>query len=226
MKKLKFSDSDLKRIGEAVKEAEQKTSGEIKIAFIRESYDYAKYELFFAVVIGFIYTAILLMFPGSVDSFIKNMFWGYLPLYTIVFYGISPFFVITMFYILANLSFVDRMIVPESVMNARVHERAMRYFAESGVFNTRDRTGILIFLSFMERRVVLMADSGIALKIPQENWDGIVGHITEGIQKGKTVDYLIDSIGECGKLLAEADKFPIKSDDTNELRDEVSILES
>ncbi len=226
MRKLKFSDSDLKRIAEAVKEAEKKTSGEIKVAFIRESYDYAKYELFFAVVIGFVYTAVLLLFPTQIDSLIKDMFWGYSPVYTAVFYGISPFVIITLFYLVANFSYIDRLIVSKKVMNRKVHERAMRFFSESAVFNTKERTGILIFLSFLEKRVVLVADSGIASKIPQEKWDGVVNHITDGIKTKKTIKHLIDSIGECGKLLAESDKFPIKPDDSNELEDDVSILES
>lgn len=226
MKNFNFSDSDLEKIGNAVKEAEKETSGEIKVAFIRESYDYAKYELFFALIAGFLSLGVLMLFPGKVEIFVKNMFWEYSPAYTAIFFGIFPFLIITIFYLLANLSFVDRLIVPGSIKRKKVHERAVRYFAESGIFNTQDRTGILIFLSFLERRVELIADKGISKKIPQDRWEGIVAHITEGIKSGKTLENLVDSVRECGTILSNADQFPIKPDDENELEDDVSILES
>jgi len=226
MRRLNFSESELQEIGRAVKEAESETAGEIKVAFIRESYDYAKYELFFALITGFLSLGIILLFRGNIEILIRNMFWEYSSLYTAVFFGISPFVVITVFYLLANLRFMDRIIVPRKIMNRKVYERAIRYFTESGIFNTRDRTGILIFLSFLERRVELIADRGISSKIPQERWDGIVNQITEGIKKGKTVEHLVVSVRECGAILSEADQFPIKPDDENELADDVSVLES
>lgn len=226
MKNLNFSDSDLDKIGKAVKESEKETSGEIKVAFIRESYDYAKFELFFALIAGFLSLGVLMLFPEKIELLVKNMFWEYSPTYTAVLFGIFPFLIITIFYLLANLSFVDRLIVPESVKKRKVNERAVRYFMESGIFNTRDRTGILIFLSFLERRVELIADKGISSKIPKERWEGIVSHITEGIRSGKTIENLVDSVKECGAILSESDKFPIKPDDENELEDSVSVLES
>ncbi len=225
MKTLNFSDSDLEKIGKAVKEAEKETSGEIKVAFIRESYDYAKFELFFALIAGFLSLGVLMIFPEKIEFFVKNMFWEYSPVYTAIFFGIFPFLIITIFYLLANLSFVDRLIVPGSVMARKVNERAVRYFMESGIFNTRDRTGILIFLSFLERRVELIADKGISSKIPKERWEDIVSHITDGIRSGKTIENLVDSVRECGIILSESDKFPIKPDDENELEDSVSVLE-
>jgi len=226
MRSLNFTDSELKEIRAAVKEAEKETSGEIKVAFIRESYDYAKYELFFALIAGFVSLGLLILFRAKVDVLVQGMFWEYSPIYMAVFFGIFPFLIITIFYLLGNLSFVDRTIVPAAVKNRKVHERAVRYFTEAGIFNTRDRTGILIFLSFLERRVELIADKGISSKIPKERWEGIVSHITLGIRTGKTLKHLVDSVKECGIILAEADKFPIKPDDENELEDDVSVLES
>lgn len=118
---------------------------------------------------------------------------------------------------------IDRLIVPKRVMKQKVKERAVRHFMESGVYNTRDRTGILIFISFMERRIELIADKGINEKIPQEKWNSIVENIIQGIKSDKVIEKLKESILECGKLLEK--HFPIKSDDTNELSDDVTILE-
>jgi len=41
--------------------------------------------------------------------------------------------------------------------------------AQSGVGHTQDGTGILIFISVLERRVQLLADNGIAQKVDQND---------------------------------------------------------
>ena len=152
------------------------------------------------------------------------MFWEYSSHYLLMFYGFSTFLVMAIVYLLANIPFIDRLIVPKSVMRQKVNQRAERHFLESGVYDTKDRTGILIFISYLERRVELLADKGISEKIPQEKWDAIVGHIIDGIKSNQLVKHLSGSIRECGNLLAE--QFPIQPDDENELKDDIHILES
>ncbi len=223
MPKLKFSQEDLDQINKTVKQAESKTSGEIATAFIKESYDYAIYELIFAVICGFLYFVVMMFFVYEVETFIKQMFWDYSNNYLLLFYGFSTFLVISIFYFIANISMIDRLIVTKKIMKQKVKERAIRHFMESGVYNTRDRTGILIFISFLERRIELIADKGINDKIPQEKWNSIVENIIQGIKSEKVIEKLTESILECGELLEK--HFPIKSDDTNELSDDVTILE-
>jgi putative membrane protein len=219
-----LTQEDKEKIKQAVKEAESKTAGEVATAFIGESDDYARYELAFAVIGGFLYFIILMFFAGSIEETIKKMFWEYSPHYLLMFYGFSTFLVMAVVYLLANLPFIDRLIVPKAVMQRKVNQRAVRHFMESGVYNTKDRTGILIFISALERRVELLADKGISAKIPQEKWNAIVGHIIAGIKARQLVKHLTESIRECGNLLAE--HFPIQPDDVNELKDDIRILES
>lgn len=223
MAKINFSKEDLEKIRGAVKEAESKTAGEIATAFIKESYDYAVYELMFAVICGFVYFIVMMFFTNSIETIIKNMFWVYSADYLLIFYGLSTFLVIFIFYFLANIPIIDRLIVPRSVMRQKVNERAVRHFMESGIYNTRDRTGILIFISALEHRVELLADKGINEKIPQEKWNSIVNNIVEGIHSCEVVKHLCESIAECGQLLAE--HYPIQPDDVNELKDEIVVLE-
>lgn len=224
MSKIKFSKEEKEKIKASVKEAESKTSGEISTGFIKESDNYAVYELTFAVFTGLVYFIAMLFFTDSIEESIKNMFWEYSPLYLLIFYGFSTFLVIAIVYLLANIPFIDRLIVPKAVMRQKVNQRAERHFLESGVYDTKDRTGILIFISYLERRVELLADKGISEKIPREKWDAIVGHIIDGIKSNQLVKHLSESIRECGNLLAE--QFPIQPDDVNELKDDIHILEN
>ncbi|MCK5058657.1 MAG: TPM domain-containing protein [Candidatus Aminicenantes bacterium] len=223
MAKINLNKENLEEIKKAVKEAESKTSGEIATAFIRESDNYAIYELIFAVICGFLYFTIMMIFAKPAANLIKNMLWDYTVDHLLIFYGFSTFLVAAIFYLLANFPFIDRLIVPGSVRRRKVNERAVRHFMESGVYNTKDRTGILIFISALERRVELLADRGISEKIPREKWEGIVNHITTGIKANKLVEHLTGSIRECGDLLAE--HFPIQPGDVNELKDNIAVLE-
>lgn len=225
MKKVFLSKDDLEKIKNVVQKAEEKTSGEIVTAFIEESYDYAIYELIFAVTIGMIYFFIMSFFYQNIHNLIDSLFWtkvdtGYL---AVIFYGASTFLIIIIFYLIGNTNFIDRLIIPLKVKSSKVHERAIRHFFEAGVQNTRDRTGILIFISFLEKRVELLADQGIAEKIDQTEWNEIVNNIVVGIKKNEMTESLTQSIEKCGDLLEL--HFPIKLDDINELNDEITILE-
>jgi putative membrane protein len=224
MPKFKLNEKDKKKISEAVKQAENKTSGEIATAFIRESYDYAIYELIFAVIISFIYFFVMLLFVSQIRTWLQSMFWDYSSVHLVAFYGFSTFVVGTIFYFLANISSIDRLIVPAKTMRKKVHKRAILHFMDSGISYTRDRTGILIFISLLEHQVVLLADSGINEKIQQKQWQKIVDHVILGIKKGNFTDHLVKSIQDCGEILTE--HFPIKEDDTNELPNRIEELKS
>ena len=195
---LNLSKDDMKKIGSAVERAESKTSGEIATAMIKESYNYAIYELMFAVIIGFLYFVIMMFFAGNIEQLLQGKFWDYSVNYLIMFYGFSIFIIITIFYFIGNISSIDRLIVPKKIRQQKVQERAIRYFMESGVYNTKDRIGILIFIS-------------------------IVDNIIKGIKQKEIAIHLTESIAECGDLLSE--HFPIQANDKNELTDDIEILE-
>ncbi len=224
MGKFLFKDDELKKIEAAVEAAERKTSGEIAVAYIKQSDSYAVQELMFGIAIGFLYFMELLFFTHEIETFVKSLSWEYSLNHLLMAYGFSTFVVIFLVYLLANLPLVDRLIVPGSVKRRKVRERALRHFAEAGVYKTKDQTGILIFISHLEHRIELIADSGIAAKIEQQTWDKMVEHIIDGIRRGKLADHLVESIGQCGDILAE--HFPIQADDVNELKNGIDILET
>ena len=224
MAKLKIDKDKLKQVSDAVKKAESKTSGEIATAFIRESDNYAFYELAFGLIMGFVYFSIMMIFTNQIEQTMKGMFWDYNIGYLTAFIGFSTFLVIAVFYLISNIPAVDRMIIPVRIRSRKVYERALRYFAESGTYDTRDKTGVLIFISLLEQRVELIADKGINEKIEQKEWDGIVENIVKGLKDGDWVSNLSESIIRCGELLEK--HFPIKHDDSNELKDEIVMLEN
>lgn len=223
MPKIDLNPENLEKINQAVKKAERRTTGEIAVAFATESSDYASQELMFGIICGFVYSFLLMLFYSSIEKIIQNRFWDYSPHHLLIFYGVSTFLVILVFFMLGNLPFVDRLIVSEKTKIRKVHERAVRQFVESGIAHTRDRTGILIFISLLEKRVELLADRGISKKISQEQWNDMVNLMLEGIRKRHFIPHLVEAIARTGDLLAS--HFPAHPDDTNELCDDPVILE-
>lgn len=217
MAKLTKKEKDL--IAEAVAQAEKNTSGEIAVVVAKQSCDYAIYELTFAVIMGLIFMVLSLIYFSKIDNYLMNMFWSESKIITTSVIGLSTFVVITIFYFLANIPLIDRLVIPKSAKIEKVKDKAQLSFIEYGVSNTRDRTGVLIFISNLEKRVIILADTGIAAKYPNESWQLQVDRIIDGIRTNNFSTELTKVISEIGKVLAK--NFPIKEDDANELSDKV-----
>ncbi len=102
-----------------------------------------------------------------------------------------------------------------------LRELAEKEFFKLGVANTRDKTGILIFLLLEDRKFYILADSGINAKVPQETWDKIKNEIQQKFSTGEFCKGLIFGVEEVGKILST--HFPIKADDTNELSNRITV---
>ena len=121
-------------------------------------------------------------------------------------------------------SAVLRGIVPEPVAAATVHARALQLFVERGIHETRDRSGVLILVSELERRVEILADRGIHERVEAGEWQRDVDELVSSIRGGHAADGVVAVVERIGGLLAQS--FPPRADDENELPDEVLRIDS
>jgi putative membrane protein len=222
MKKDLLNEDEQISISAAVKKAESSTSGEISTALIAESSDYAFYELRGSVAFAVLLYIIQIQFYPAMSSFVESLYWNSSSWVTPMIIGMISFLGGGLFYFFSNFPAIDRIIIPRKVMESRVRSRALRHFTESGVYATAEGTGILIFISLMERRVEILADRGISEKIPEDEWAVIVSELTESLSQSELTTGLITAIESCGLKLK--DHFPISEDDINELSDDLVIL--
>jgi putative membrane protein len=125
--------------------------------------------------------------------------------------------------IIANVSErVKRMLIDQKHMDESTRQRAVTAFLDEEIFNTRHRTGIMIFISFFEHEVIVMADRGISKVVDQKEWDKIVSDLVMQIREGKIIDGIEVCIKRCGEILLEKG-FHKTADDINELRDDLRI---
>lgn len=224
VKQLKLTQEDFVAIKKSVAKAEKDTSGEIAVAIIGESSDYSFHELFAALIFGAIVFSLLLPFHPVIGNILDRFFWEVPEWIHAAIYGTAGFIATALFFVFANIPVVDRLIIPRRVRTHAVYTRALRHFVESGVYATRERTGILIFISLMEHEVRILADNGISEKIDQSTWNTLASTIALGVREGKTSKVLIHGIEECGHILTE--HFPAQDENKNELVDGLILLES
>ncbi|OFZ54718.1 MAG: hypothetical protein A2428_16010 [Bdellovibrionales bacterium RIFOXYC1_FULL_54_43] len=122
---------------------------------------------------------------------------------------------------IANISSVQRFFLSDSLIDEEVHQRALEAFYLNNLNATRERTGILIFVSILEHRVEILADSGINAKAPAGTWDEIVRELTNEIRQGKLTDGMCAAILKCGKILTH--HFPAHHENLNELPNKLLI---
>ena len=205
------------RVEQAVREAESETGGEIITAIIPESDDYAAPELLFGIALGLLTYILLLIFAEPFSRFVDGLIWidtvNLIPLSMLALTLLAG----TLGYALAQIPCIDRIVIGRRRMAEAVHRRAMRYFTESAAYDTVDRTGVLLFISVLERRVELLADRGINVKVSPDTWENIVSDLVNGIRRKQTDTALETAIRRIGKVLAEF--VPPRADDTNEKSD-------
>jgi putative membrane protein len=198
-----LSEEDKQAVSEAVRQAEAGTSGEIVFALTDASGKYIDASFRGAVLFMAAAAAVYLALP--VNHFIPALLWTE----TIAF--AASFAVIT--YLPWR-----RWFIPKHELEARVQEAALMEFYTSGLYRTRDSNGVLIYLSLLERRVVVLGDRAIHEKMGSR-WDEVRDAIIQGIRRRQARVGICAAVGICGRSLAE--HFPRKADDTNELSNDV-----
>lgn len=224
VKKLRLSEQDFDDIKKAVADAESKTTGEIALAVTAESSHYSFWELLFSNIFAAVVIFAFIPFANKIREMYSILYWKNEPSWILpVFFIITSFSLIIIAFYLTNIPCIDRLIIPGTVKKSCVTARAFQHFATSNVYCTNEHTGILIFVSYMERQVRIIADKGISDKISQDIWDLITDELAENLGKKQTKTAFITAIQRCGELLAE--KFPAHEENPNELPDGLVILE-
>lgn len=213
-----FTSQDKDRIAAAVGEAESRTSGEIVPVIIDRSSRYRTVRwkaAMIGVLPGLAVHEWLLLGgdswgrPGWIDGQV-------LPLTMIA--GAMLAAALVHF-----VPYLQRLLIPESDMIKAVHARAKESFLDSEVFNTRERTGILLLVSLFEHRVEVLGDTGIISKVEADDWADVITDVVTGIRSGDPVSGLEKAILRCGDLLEKAG-VQRREDDENELPDAPQIL--
>lgn len=203
-----FAPEDRAAISAAISQAEQKTSGEIVVVAAIASDGYRSFGVLWAALVA-LAVPIPLIFATK---------W---PVQYIYLIQLAVFLALL---VLFQLDSVRYWLVPPAVKRARAHQRAVEQFLVQNIHTTKGRTGVLIYVSFVERYAEVIADEAIYRKVPPSAWEDVVGELTNHLARGTTTEGFIRAIERCGKMLAK--HFPPGRAPSNELPNHLIVLDA
>lgn len=112
----------------------------------------------------------------------------------------------------------------EDRCKADVLDRAAAVFASLDMYKTKLRNGVLFYLSVKDHKFAILGDGGINAVVPDDFWDRIKEMMQSKFKEGEFTAGLSSGVIMAGEQLKA--HFPYKSDDLNELDDDISFGET
>ena len=119
--------------------------------------------------------------------------------------------------VLELLPDLKRWLTPRAMRHRAITRAARATFVERGVHNTRDRSGILVYISWLEREIVLIPDSGLERTLSSEARATAERALTAAMPQGGAA--VARELERLAPALAQA--VPHRADDINELPDAI-----
>lgn len=228
-----LNETERARIEAAVKAAEARTSGEIYCVVAQDSSDYLETPLAWAALAALAAPAVLLaagitvtaphafatgwtaaQVAATAETASKAALSGAILLQGALFVLVA---------IVVAIAPIRRFMTPGPLKRERVRRRAREQFLAKSLQATRERTGVLIYVSIDEHMAELIADEGIAAKVDGQVWTAAMDRLIAGFKADRPADGFEAAIGLCADILAE--HFPARTEDNpNELPDNVVLL--
>jgi len=193
-----------KTLGDAVRSIESKSAAEVVVTVRRRSADYFHAELAVGSLFG---AAALIVYAYAPVEFDDDV----APLLILLAYCAGA--VLT-----RALPPLKRLFTRDVSRRRAVSDAARTAFLDQGIDRTRARTGMLVYLSLLERRAELVCDRGVPhADIPE--WKARTAELQALLEEGAAPAAFAAKLVALGDVLGKA--LPVTADDVNELPDEV-----
>jgi putative membrane protein len=203
---MNVSEQDRARISTAIRAVEKKTSGEIVCVLAQSSSDVTALPILAAAIAA-------LALPWLLVALTAMSVHRILVLQMLAFVALA---------LVLCLPHVRVALVPRAARRAVAHRAAMEQFTIRGIARKKERTGILIFVSLAEHYARIIADVGIAGRVPQSEWQGAIDALVAHTKCGRIADGFIIAIDICGRVLAT--HFPRTETTRDELPDRIYLI--
>ena len=204
---MSISAQDRERISAAIRAAEAKTSGEIVCVLAQTSSDATALPIFIAAVAALALPWLLVAFTA-------------MPVHRILSLQVVVFVVAVGDALPAARA--GRADAAAGAPRRRASRRHGAVHDRAASRAKQDRTGILIFVSLAERYARIIADEGIAARVPQSQWQAAVDALIAHMRDGRIADGFVAAIDPCGNELAR--HFPRTEASRDELPDRIHLI--
>lgn len=183
-------------ITEAIQELERCSCAEVVVEVRARSGSYAHADARFASLLAFVALLVLLFSP-----------WPFAPIWVAV--DVAIVWVAALF---LRSDSARRLMTSRREREAQVRLAAAAVFHERGVADTSEETGVLVYLSVLERRLELLADRGILETVPSLEWNRLAD---EARGRNATPETLAEVVRALTPLLER--HLPYREGDVDEL---------
>jgi len=197
-----FDQRYFENVTAAVERVETRTSAELVVAVYPQSGRYRDVDYLVGAIFAFVWLLFAVFNPWFVHP-------GYvIPFEAAVLFGVG---VLTG----ANVPALRLYMTTKRRRDRQVRDAAASMFVADGVGNTRERTGVLIYLSRLERQLEVIADIGIVDTITPEDWSECLFALHNVGTADDPAEALLVGIDRLGDLLAKT--LPAGEDNPDEI---------
>jgi putative membrane protein len=203
---LGMNESDRARIAAAVAKAEAESDGEIVTVIAPRSDAYHDVALQYALLAMLLVPVALAVLPQGAIDWATGLVLGWNAALTrdvvmlYLFVKLAAVFLIVR-YALAWMP-LRMALTPKATKSRRVRRRAIELFRVSAERRTKGRTGVLLYLSLLEKRAEIVADEAIASRVEPEVWGDAMAVLIENVKAGKAGEGMALAVEKIGEVLA------------------------
>ena len=200
-----LTDAARKALTDAVEDVEAQSSAEVVVAVRPSSGSYLHADLLAGIAAAVACLVGLLFSPWP---------------FGLVWFVVDPVLLgARVGFLVSRLPAVRRGLTRPGVRRRRVLEAARATFVEKRVHATSGRTGLLVYISLLEREAVVLHDVGIDILATSDGWQRACEDLAESVRRGDDGVAVAARVRALGDRLAPA--FARSADDVDELANEV-----
>jgi putative membrane protein len=204
---LSMSQEDRAAVSGAVAAAEAATAGEIVTVVAPCSDPYHDVTLHYALLTMLAVPAALALVPqGWIDRG-SGLLLGWNPEWSRGELMIALAAMLALAFLVGRLLFswtpLLMALTPGATKSRRVRRRAVAHFRSACEGRTSGRTGILIYLSVLERRAEIVADQAIHAKVDAALWGEAMAALIDEVRAGRVGRGMAAAVEKVGAVLAE-----------------------
>ena len=96
-----------------------------------------------------------------------------------------------------------RLFLRDTRREVEVRQYAESLFLKRELFATRQRTAVLVLISLFERRIEILADTGLRGRIAEPDWHGVIARMTPVLKRGEAAGALREGLSALEALLTD-----------------------
>lgn len=203
----RFNEEFKTSLYETIKDIENNSLVEVVSIIKAQSGKYRDVSLWFGLAVLLVFYTFFMFAP--IDFYVSVIY-----LFTILSFFVGYFF-------LELVPSLKRKFINQKKLEKSAEIYARAIFQKGGIRFTKDKIGVLIYVSLFEKKVTIIADRGAETYVPDEEWTNIKSGFQNIFDKSSITTAFIEELSNCKAIFSQY--IPPIENDINELPDDLEV---